>query len=279
MSIPSLRKFLFFIVLIVFSHSVSAQDYIAMLPVLHCRGVASGMESPVQLTRSRVVAFVYANAVAVFTEAELANTSDTRLEVELALPSTGHNENESAGKVSNGILGVQMWVQGERVEPVVLHDDSGEWYTIKARLQPGETRKVKALFWAETSLADIDANPNGDSVAITMGARGFMIDVAHAGLWKGNVESMQVHLVLRDGITTARPGFEAVPGTYMSRDSVLTWSVKFFEPSASDNILVSYQSVSGNSETEGSMQRLASFITKEEYGKLLYYVSLLHEEY
>jgi len=241
---------------------------------------ASRIESSLQLRSQRFVLFAYRNAVAVYSEADFVNTGIDTLSQELALPSTGHDETEDepGGRISNGILSVQLWVEGERVAPEIIHDGNEDWCTIRSRFAPGAQRKVKAVFWAQTSLTDVDSLPGIDTVAITIGKRGFMVDLSHAAVWNGVIESIDVTLVLKGGMSFQRDSFTAEPSTYDLQDSTMTWSLKNVEPSMSDNIDVSYTPSGSWRSATNTMARLSTYIVKKVYDDLLSYVEQIDQE-
>ena len=269
------------VLLLVTAQKSEAQTkkYIAMVPPFHSRLQIGSSESLLQLSHLRFVLFVYSNAVAVYSESEFINQSDNFLEQEIALPSTGHDENgsEPGGRISNGILSIQLWVQDERVVPKFIQDGDEDWYTINTKFSPHEKRIVKALFWAETSLADIDSSFGLDTTVISNGKRGFLIDLAHASVWNNVIQSIDTYVVLKDGISTDQQTFSATPSIYDLKDSTLVWSMKYIEPSFDDNIFVSYDSSKNVEVDQSTIVKLADYIVKEVYDQLLYFVSQLDE--
>jgi len=256
------------------------KQYTAIIPTFHDRLNTFGRESFLQLQRQRFILFVYRNAVAVSSEADFVNTGMDTLSQEFGLPSTGHDENgnEPGGRISNGILDVQLWVEGERIAPDFIHDGNEDWYTIRTRFAPGEQRKVKAVFWAQTSLVDVDSLPGLDTVAIAIGKRGFMLDLSHATVWNNVVETIDVTVVLKGGMSFQRDSFSAEPDTYELRDSTITWSLKNVEPSPSDNIVVSYTPSGSWGSATNTMAKLARYIVGRVFDSLLYYVRQIDEE-
>src|SRR5512136_1614012 len=81
------------------------KEYIAMVPSLHDRRDVADPGIQLRLERQQFILFVYRDAVVVYTEVVLANTGPDSLMQELALPSTGHDENGDApgGRISSGI--------------------------------------------------------------------------------------------------------------------------------------------------------------------------------
>ncbi len=264
------------------AHLVFAQQekYLAIIPTFHDRLNTSGIESSLRLQSQRFVLFVYRNAVAVYSEANFVNTGMETLTQEFALPSTGHDENEDeqGGRISNGILSVQLWVEGERAVPDFIHEGNEDWYTIQSRFTPGGHRKVKAVFWAQTSLTDVDSLPGLNTVAIAIGKRGFMVDLSHATVWNGVIESVGLAVVLKGGMSFRRDSFSGEPNTYDLQDSTLTWSFKNLEPSSSDNIVVSYTPSGSWGTTTNTMAQLSAYIVKKAYDNLLYYVERMEQE-
>jgi hypothetical protein len=257
-----------------------AREYIAMIPLFHDRQNTAGAEGPLQLNNQRFVVFVYKNAVAVYSETDFVNTSmETHIQ-EFALPSTGHEENGMlpGDEISTGILSVHLWVQGERIAPELINTGNEEWYTIKAQFAPGEQRKVKALFWAQTSLTDVDSMPGIDTVVITDGNRGFMFDFAHAAIWNGPIETVSINVVLLQGLDVKQGSFNIDPRTYEIQDSTLTWRLYNVELSASNNIFVWYSSDGKQESKHNSMATLSTYIVKTVYDNLRDYARKMDEE-
>ncbi len=268
------------ITLLIFQNN-KAQDekYIAIIPPFHCRTITDNAESSLKLDYQRFIVFVYSNAVAVYSESNFTNPTDDFLEQELALPSTGHDENsdEPGSRISSGILSIELWVEGERRNPQFIQDGNEEWYTIQTRFKPHETRTVKALFWGETSLANIDSLPGLDTNVIKSGKRGFLINLAHASVWKDQIESIDTYVILKDGISANQSSFEANPESYNLQDSILTWNMENIEPTENNNIEVYYESTINPNFQYNTMAKLSSFIIKNAYDELLDYSFQLGE--
>jgi len=269
---------LYFLLLVIISSvrlTAQTKDYFAIIPPFQCRQNTNGTESHLELRDLQFVIFVYESAVVVYSESAFINQSENDVEQELALPSIGYNENggNPEGRISNGILSMQLWVQGERVNPKFIKDGDEEWYTIQAKFQPHESRKVKALFWAETTLSDNDSLSESDTTVITKGGRGFLIDLAHAAVWKSTIQSIDITIVLKDGIFPSWETFSAGPPSYELKDSTLTWSMKYIKPSTNDNVLVKYESFDNSNSTTNTIAKLSTFIVKQAYGQLQYFIS------
>ncbi|HVO75395.1 MAG TPA: hypothetical protein VMT35_15305, partial [Ignavibacteriaceae bacterium] len=195
-----------------------------------------------------------------------------------SLPSTGHLESTEPGsRTSNGILSVQLWIEDEKVNPQFISDENEQYYTVETQFEPNEIREVNALFWAETSLSDVDSLTGLDTVNIAGGKRGFLIDLEHAAAWNGTIQSVEVYLVLMDGILPGDPEFSAYPPDYELHDNTLSWSMEDIEPSEDDNIEVLYDSGGNLNNDTGTMKKLSSFIVKKAYDQLLDYVNSLEE--
>ncbi len=270
------------IVVVAGSCALHAQgkNYLAIIPPFHDRQELSAPEGMLQLVRQRFVLFVYRNAVAVYSEGDFRNTGMDSVIQELGLPSTGHFAPRDEGDegVSNGILSVQIWVEGERIAPGFVNEGSEEWYTIEGRFAPGELKRVKALFWAQTSLTDVDSPPGNDSTRIVDGGRGFMVDLSHAAIWRGIVQSIEVCAVLKEGLTSVPDSFDAAPDTYDLTDSTLTWEMRDIEPSTGDNITLKYMSTEGMTPTLNTMAALSRYIVTTGYDELLAFAGNLFEE-
>jgi hypothetical protein len=254
--------------------------YSAVIPAFHDRLIKPGGESVLQLQRQRFVLFVYRNAVAVSSEADFLNTGVDTLSQEFALPSTGHGESgdEPHDRISNGILSVQLWIEGQRIAPDVIHEDNEDWYTIRSRFAPGEHRKVKAVFWAQTSLAGAGSLQSLDTVVIPAGKRSFVLDLSHATVWKNVIESIDVTVVLKAGLTFKRDSVLCEPDTYHLQDSTLTWSLRNTKPSPNDNIVVSYTPSGIWGLAPNTMARLETYIVKKVYDRLLDYAKQIGGE-
>ncbi|MEO8398736.1 MAG: hypothetical protein ABI550_02855 [Ignavibacteriaceae bacterium] len=275
----SILFYLVIIWLLPISSSLSqSDDYIGIIPPFHNREALSNNETQVELNRQLFILFAYKNAVAVYSESDFINNSDNFVDQEFSLPSTGYDVNgdDPGGRLSNGIWNVQLWIQGERNNPQFIRDGSEEWYTVRAKFDPHENLKIKALFWAETSLTDIDSLPGFDTTIIVNGKRGFLIDLGHAAIWNNVIESITTFVVLHDGVNSGNNNFSAVPETYQEEDSTLTWDMEYIEPSESDNIIVNYESEEKNDSTSNTMAELSSFIVKYVYDQLLDYADQLN---
>ncbi len=255
------------------------EDFIAIIPSFHCRQGMARTESPIQLVHQRFVAFVYSNAVAVYSEADFVNQTENIVDQEVGLPSTGHDENgdEPGGRISNGILSVQLWIDDENANPELIRDGNEDWYLVKAQFAPHQNRRIKALFWAETSLADVDSLPGLDTSLIVNGNRGFLIDLAHASMWGGDIQLVDVYVIFQDSIRLDDQTFSAAPLSYNLEDSTLTWLMDNIEPSAGDNIEVKYESPSITDSSENTMKKLSAFIVKKVYDQLIDYGNQLDE--
>lgn len=270
------------LILILSTSSIFAQqkEYLAIIPPFHDRLQTPSAESPLQLKQQRFVLFVYQNAVAVYLETIFLNSGLEKIDQELSLPSTGHDENgdEPGGRISNGILSVHLWVEGEQVNPQIINEGNEDWYTINTRFEPGESRKVNALFWVQTSLTDIDSLPGLDSAIIKDGKRGFLVNLAHAGIWRDYIESVDVIAVLNDGVLKNLNSIEIRPQTYELNDSTMTWTFNNIEPTEDDNIYVSYTASGQENSQINSMAKLSKFIVQDVYKELVSYYDQLYEE-
>jgi hypothetical protein len=256
------------------------QVCMAVVPAFHDRLHPSGEGSLLRLQSQHFVLFVYRNAVVVYSQADFVNAGTDTLTQEVALPSTGHDENgeEPGGRISNGISSVQVWVEGERVFPEVIHENNEEWYAVQASFPPGEHRIVKALFWAQTTLAGIDSLPGLDTATIAPGKRGFMVDLYHATAWNGVIASISLAAVLKDGLSFSRDSFSAEPDSYELQDSLLSWSFEDVEPLPWDNVVVAYSPTDGVEKGTNTMAKLSSFIVKQVYDELREYAERDEEQ-
>jgi hypothetical protein len=270
------------LILILSTSSIFAQqkEYLAMIPPFHDRFQTPNAESPLQLKQQRFVLFIYQNAVVVYSEAVFLNSGLETINQELSLPSTGHDENgdRPGGRISNGILSVHLWVEGEQVNPQIINEGNEEWYTINTRFEPGESRKVNALFWVQTSLTDIDSLPGLDSAIIKDGKRGFLVNLAHAGIWRDYIESVDVIAVLNDGVLKNLNPIEIQPQTYELKDSTMTWTFNNIEPTEDDNVYISYTTSCQENSQINSMAKLSKYIVQDVYKELISYYDQLYEE-
>ena len=266
---------------ILFSFSFpQSQDkkFLAIIPTFHDREEYS--ENPIQLVHQEFVLFLYQDAAAVYLRADFVNTSVESVTSGFSLPSTGHDENgnEPGGRISNGILDVILWVEGEKISPELIHEGEEDLYTIDMKFGPSETRNVNALFWAQTSLTDYDATPGLDTAIIPGGKRGLMVDIAHASAWNDIVESIGITAVLKEGLSAEDKSFSAVPETYAAEDSVLSWKFENIEPSYENNIFIWYSAPDRRRQEFGSMEKLSKHIVHIAYDELLEYIRQFQEE-
>ena len=162
-------------------------------------------------------------------------------------------------------------MEGQRIAPELIREGTEDWYTIKSKFAPGQRHRVKAIFWAQTSLVDIDSLPNRDTVVLPTGKRGFLIDLAHARVWKNTAQSIDVTVVIKSGMTFKGDAFAPEPDTYHLQDSTFTWSLRNLDPSQRDNIVVSYEPSGGWGSVPNTIARLETFIVKTVYDRLLDY--------
>lgn len=265
------------IFLVVESYNAArAQGSIAVIPLFHDRWHQSEGDNTLELTRQRVIVFVYRNAAAVYMDATFVNTESDSITHELALPSAGHTSIRS-GTRSNGMIGVRLWVGGERVEPAIA-EGKETWYTIAAAFGSHEEKKVRALFWVQTSLAEVDGNPGRDTMKIADGRRAFIIDMQHASAWKNNIQSVDISVTLRESLTRMNSSMGIEPKNYFDQNSGFFWSLQNIEPSFADDISVLYTPPRTMASHWNSMAKLSEFITTIAYGELLAYVKQLDEE-
>jgi hypothetical protein len=255
------------------------RDYLAIIPALHDPQHSSDASGSIQLTRQSFVIFLFRDAAVVSSETEFLNTAGDSVEQEVSLPSTGHDENGDApgGRLSNGILSVRMWVEGERVTPVVSNVLGEESYSVRVRFDRFQRHTVKALFWLQTSREDIDATPGLDTAIIPDGRRGFMIDLSHAAIWKDMIDRISVTVVFREGLQPGENDLHATPESYDVRDSTLQWEMRAIEPSSDQNIEIAYASGGSDSHTGSTLARLSRYITGRVYDELTAFVRSQNE--
>jgi hypothetical protein len=248
-------------------------NFIAIVPPFMDRFHDNEWGSPLQLTNQRFVLFLYRNAAIVYSEADFNNTSSDSQTAELSLPSTGYVEKDVFGEPyqSNGILSVQCWVAGERSIPTVVDDGDNEMITLNVAFPPTINTKVKALFWVQTSLTDIDSLPGLDTLKIQDGKRGLIIDLSKAAVWKGVIGSADVQIVFKEGLSP-HDTITVDPDFYDTGDSTITWTFTNIEPSTDDNISIFYDSARKNKTKFDTMKKLSRFIVKREYDRALEYV-------
>jgi hypothetical protein len=251
----------------------------AVIPPFHDRENVSGIEGPVRMSRLSFTLFLYRDAVAVYEEADLVNTRKEPIDREISLPSGGTDHDGPApdGVVSHGILGVRVWVDGERTLPkVITGGDDVSWYTVHTTFGRFETRKIKALFWTRTFPASADELPGLDSTVIARGPRQFTLDLSHAALWNGTIGKLDVMVLLQEGMDMESTTIRATPDTYEEYGTVLSWHRSNVEPSPTDDITVDYMPDDASS-TISTMAQLARTVTREGYDDLLRTVEDMRE--
>jgi hypothetical protein len=246
----------------------SEGNSLAIIPPFLDRQHRDDWESALQLTRQEFVVFLYRDAAVVYSEADFVNTGSDTLRVELGLPSTGFacDEDSGAQDFSTGIRDVQIWLARERMEPVLRHDAEVDWFTITPLFTPQVQTTVRALFWVEAPIG-------ADSVD-----RAISIPVSQAAIWKDVINSVDVTVILKEGITADDSSFEADPDSYSVEDSVLTWSFMDTEPSQTDDISILYNSPQPHFIDASIRGKLSRFITEHVYDEMLDYVRESEEE-
>lgn len=259
--------------------ATAGSPHTAVIPSFYDREHEFGIEGPIRVSSLAFTLFVYRDAVAVYEEADMMNMGKEPVSRDLSLPSTGFDQNgaEPGGAVSSGLLGVQLWVDGERTVPRMLTDGDGvSWYTIRASFQRFETKRVKALFWVRTFSPGTDQPPGLDTTTVPGGQRRFMVDLSHAAMWAGDIETLDVTALLRDGMDVTNAAFSATPDSYENYDAVVTWHLQDVEPSRSEDISVQYIPDDGQRRAL-SLSDLAKKIAHEGYDELLRTVDSMRE--
>ena len=259
-----------------FFHSARAQDAIAIIPLFHDRLHQAEGDNILQLSHQRVIVFVYRNAAAVYMDATFLNTESDSITHELALPSEGHMGVRSNTR-SNGILGVQLWVSGERIEPSIS-EGRETWYTIMPSFGSHEEKKIRALFWVQTSLSDVDGFAGQDTMLIPDGRRGFLIDLHHAAAWKNVIQSLDISVNLRESLTRKNSRMGVEPKNYDDQRSGFSWTLQNIEPSFSDDISVLYTPPASMASHWNTMSKLSDFVERTAYDELLRFVRTIDEE-
>jgi hypothetical protein len=272
-SLPA-RLLLLIPVLITFlSGSSTAQspmqgNPVAIIPPFLDRLHRDDWESTLQLARQEFVVFLYRDAAVVYSGADFVNTGMDTLRVELGLPSTGYTIGKGLAEqdVSSGVFGVQLWVSGERVKPEIHQGGDAEWVTVTPTFTPRVQTTVKALFWVETSIG-------GDS-----GDRAIGIPLSQSAIWKDLIKSIEVTVVLKEGLVSSDSLFQADPEPSSIEDSVLTWSFSEIEPGTDQDISILYHFSRNQALSEDERERLSRFIIEHAYDEILEYVRESDEE-
>jgi len=214
------------------------------------------------LARQEFVVFLFRDAAVVYSEAEFANTGTDTLRVELGLPSSGFLCGEESGgqDISSGIRDVQLWLARERIKPILHHEGEVDWLTVTAVFTPQVQTTLKALFWVETPTGNDPAN------------RAINIPISEAAIWRDVIGSVDVTVILKDGLTADDSLFEASPDNYWIEDSVLTWSFVNIEPDQSDDVSVLYRLPQPHIIDASMREDLSKFIIEHVYDEMLEYV-------
>ena len=256
------------------------KKFIAIIPPLHSRNQLGSLENPLQLSKQQFILFVYPNAVAVYSESTFINQSNNMVNQEMALPSTGHFENKNEpnnSRISNGILNIELWIQGKKVSPQQIHDGGVDWFTIQTKFAPHQTQTIKTLFWAETSLTDIDSIPGLNTTLIKPGKRAFLINLAHAAIWNNRINAVDISVVFKDSILHNSGLIKATPSSYDIKDSAYTWSMNNIEPTHNDNIFILYNSGNTSDSNMSNMSQISHYIKQTVYDQLIYFAAQLNE--
>ena len=221
-----------------------------------------------QLARQEFVIFLYGDAAVVYSEADFVDTGMDTLRVELGLPSTGYTIGKGLAEqdVSSGVFGVQLWVSGERIKPKLHGDVDVEWVTVTPTFAPRVQTTVRALFWVETGIG-------GDS-----GDRAIGIPLSQSAIWKDLINSVDVTVVLKEGLVASDSLFQAEPDPYSVEDSILTWAFSEIEPSTDGDISILYHSSRHQALNADERESLSRFIVEHAYDEILEYVRESEEE-
>ena len=249
---------------------------IAIIPLFHDRLQPRGGDERIQLQSQRVIIFVYRNAAAVYLDAHFLNTESDSLTHDIALPSTGHMSIHS-NIVSNGIFGAKLWVSNEHLE-LSISEGNRVWCSIAPSFASHEEKTVHALFWVQTSLADIGSAMGEDSALIPDGRRGFLVDMQHASAWKDIIQSLDVTIVLRESITQKNSRVSVEPKNYFTQHSAYFWSLENVEPSFSDDISFLYSPTTTMTSHWNTLAKLSEYTVHTAYDELLNYVQKLDEK-
>ena len=260
----------------VFLCDVRGQGSIGIIPLFHDRTDRVEGDDIVQLTHQRVIVFVYRNAAAVYMDAGFVNTESDSIKHEIALPSSGHTSIRSSAR-SNGILGVRLWVGGERVEPAT-EEGKVKWYTITPAFGSHEEKSIRALFWIETAMSNADAVAGQDSSPIAEGNRALLVDLEHASAWKDVIQSVDVSVTLRESLTRRNAQVRVEPKNYVDQNAGYLWSMQDVEPSFNDDISILYTPPGMMTSHWNTRAKLSDYMTTTVYDELLRYVRQLDEE-
>jgi hypothetical protein len=241
---------------------------VAIIPPFLDRLHRDDWESTLQLARQEFVVFLYHDAAVVYSEAEFVNTGIDTLHVEVGLPSTAYTIGKGLAEqdVSSGVFGVQLWVSGERVKPKLHEDVDAEWVTMTPTFTPQVQTTVKALFWAETTIG-------GDS-----GDRGIGLPLSQSAIWRDPINSIDVTVVLKEGLVSSDSLFQTDPEPSSIEDSVLTWSFSEIEPSTDQDISILYHSSRNQPPNADERDSLSRFIIEHAFDEILEYARESDEE-
>jgi hypothetical protein len=236
---------------------------LAIIPPFLDRQHRDYWESTLQLAKQELVVFLYRDAAVVYSEAVFVNTGSETLRVELGLPSAGFSVAGGPGEqdFSLGIRDARLWVAREKVEPALHHDGGVDWLTVTPVFAPRVQTRIQALFWMETSVGHDGSD------------RAIWIPVSQAAIWEDVIESLDVTVVLKEGLTADDSLFEADPDNYSVEDSVLTWSFLDIEPSPSEDISVIYNLHTSQVLDATARENLSRLIVDRIYDEILEYVS------
>jgi hypothetical protein len=248
--------------------------YVALVPPFLDPQQRNDWEGMLQLAHQEFIIFLYQDAAIVYSDAHFVNTGEDPLEIELGIPSTGFVVTDEQGtqEASNGILGVRLWVEGERALTEVIQVGNAEWYVVRPTFPPHRETNVKTLFWVQTSLTDVDSVPGLETVPIAPGKRSLLIPLNQAAVWKDVIHSIHVTVVAKNGVARPAAKFTAQPDTYDNVDSVYTWVHWDVEPSIFDDISIEYTTDRLQKTGLNTMKKLSKYIQETGYDKLMEYV-------
>jgi hypothetical protein len=267
--IPVMRLSLFLCTLFLCSVGLSQEtDTLAVLPPYLQRDEE---EENIEMVSMRIMIALYRNGAAVYSEAAFRNNSSYQQNVEVGLPSDGFSTTGPGGAPlsSKGLLGLEMWVGGEKVLPDAEKFGDELWYLIMPLFPEERELTVRCRFWISTTEGPYPDNPSADSTRFGAGKRILVVPLQRSAMWSGFISNATVALKFMDGWADLDSGCVIQPENFDMQDSLIIWSLDDLEPSADQDILIQCETGEIGGGRLNSLSGMSAYFTETGYRDLM----------
>ena len=254
-----------FLYSVVWSHE---EDTLAVLPPYLQR---DGEEENIEMVSMRIMIALYANGAAVFSEAAFRNNSSYQQNVEVGLPSDGFSASGPDGipLSSKGLLGLEMWVGGEKVLPDAEQYGDELWYLIMPSFPEEGQLTIRCRFWMSTTEGPYPDNPSADTTLFDAGKRTLVVPMQRSAMWSGFISNATVAVKFIDGLADPDSGCVIRPEDFVMQDSLIVWSLDNLEPSADQDIVIQCETGGTGGGRLNSLSEMSAYFTETGYKDLM----------